>query len=269
MEDVREIYNQYTQREWERLERHRTEFAVSLRVLEEHLPQPPAEILDLGSGPGRYALALAREGYAVTLADVSERSLELAEEKAALEGLNFSLAVLADARDLEGLADGHFEAVMMMGPLYHLITAEGRLLAINEASRVLKPDGKIFAAFVTRFAPFRDSAANYPEWLFDENEYALEVLGSGIHYTPKNLAPMYLAHPDEIEPLMEKGGFETLEMVGVEGVVAGHEERVNQLQGEAWQVWVDLNYRLGKEPTLRGAADHLLYVGKKILKGAD
>jgi hypothetical protein len=26
---------------------------------------------------------------------------------------------------------------------------------------------------------------------------------------------------------------------------------------------VDLNYRLGHEPSLHGAADHLLYVGRK------
>lgn len=28
-----------------------------------------------------------------------------------------------------------------------------------------------------------------------------------------------------------------------------------------WERWVELNERLGREPTLYGAADHLLYVG--------
>jgi hypothetical protein len=51
--------------------------------------------------------------------------------------------------------------------------------------------------------------------------------------------------------------------VGCEGVVAGHEEQVNALEGEAWRAWVAWNYRLGQDPSLHGAADHLLYVGEK------
>jgi hypothetical protein len=45
--------------------------------------------------------------------------------------------------------------------------------------------------------------------------------------------------------------------------VAGHEDKVNELTEGAWEAWVDLNYRLGQDPTLYGASDHLLYVGEK------
>lgn len=45
--------------------------------------------------------------------------------------------------------------------------------------------------------------------------------------------------------------------------MAAHEEAVNQLTGEAWLTWVEVSYRLGKETALHGAADHLLYVGRK------
>jgi hypothetical protein len=49
-----------------------------------------------------------------------------------------------------------------------------------------------------------------------------------------------------------------------QGVVL-HEKARSGLGGlVAWQCWVDLNYRLGQEPSLHGAADHLLYVGRKI-----
>jgi hypothetical protein len=62
---------------------------------------------------------------------------------------------------------------------------------------------------------------------------------------------------------MESTGFHTLAVVGLEGVVAGHETHANQLEGDDWDFWVDLNYRLGLDPSLHGAADHLLYVGRK------
>jgi hypothetical protein len=63
---------------------------------------------------------------------------------------------------------------------------------------------------------------------------------------------------------MESARFETMNLIGCEGVVAGHEEVINKVEGELWETWVELNYRLGQEPTLHGAADHLLYVGRKV-----
>ena len=77
---VERLYDQGAGREWEREERHRTEFAVTRRALSQHLPPPPARVLDCGGGPGRYAIELARQGYAVTLFDLSSACLQLAEK---------------------------------------------------------------------------------------------------------------------------------------------------------------------------------------------
>jgi 2-polyprenyl-3-methyl-5-hydroxy-6-metoxy-1,4-benzoquinol methylase len=83
---VAQYYDQQAQREWERMERHRTEFAVTLRILKKHLPPctpgiSPLRVLDCGGGPGRYAIELARQGYQVTLFDLSEGNLRLAKTK--------------------------------------------------------------------------------------------------------------------------------------------------------------------------------------------
>jgi hypothetical protein len=63
---------------------------------------------------------------------------------------------------------------------------------------------------------------------------------------------------------MEQGGFATLDLIACEGVVSMIDEQLNTLTGEQWQAWVDLNYRLGKDPSVHGAAEHLLYVGEKL-----
>jgi hypothetical protein len=52
-------------------------------------------------------------------------------------------------------------------------------------------------------------------------------------------------------------------MVNCEGLVSQIEERMNELTGELWEAWVDLNYRAGQDPYLYGAAEHLLYIGTK------
>ncbi len=63
--------------------------------------------------------------------------------------------------------------------------------------------------------------------------------------------------------LPETADFQTLNLIGCEGVVSGREDHINQLEGDLWEQWVDFNYRFGQEPLLYGAADRLLYVGRK------
>ncbi|HEY3364664.1 MAG TPA: hypothetical protein VGK74_06395 [Symbiobacteriaceae bacterium] len=53
MSKIQGCYDEHTQYEWDRLERHRMEFAMNLRMLQEHLPQPPGKVLDVGGGSGR------------------------------------------------------------------------------------------------------------------------------------------------------------------------------------------------------------------------
>ena len=262
MPDVQTLYDQNAEAEWTRLDHHRTQFAVTLLAMREFFPPPPAFILDVGGGPGRYAIALTLEGYRVTLVDLSRTSLALAQEKARHVGVTLDEIVRANALDLSAIPAAKYDSVLLMGPLYHLLTREERLRAVHEARRALKQHGIIFAVFITRFAPLRDCARDCPETIVEDWVYVEPLLTTGVGDYVKGFADAYFARPDEIVPFMESAGFETLCLIGCEGIVAGHEEKINTLSGEAWERWVDLNYRLGKDPSLHGAADHLLYVGR-------
>jgi S-adenosylmethionine-dependent methyltransferase len=257
------FYDKFAPQEWERLAKRRTEFAISLRVINASLPKPPCSVLDAGGGPGRYAIELSRQGYSVTLLDISRENLRLACQKANEAQVSLAGIIHANAVDLGELDPNSYDAVLLMGPLYHLLAHRERVQAVREAMRVLKPGGKFLAAFITRFAPFRYVANGEPVWLAKNPEYARQLLETGIHDQPTQFAKAYYVHPDEVVPLMESCGLKTLNLVGCEGVVAGHEDKVNELTEEAWESWVDLNYILGHEPTLLGASDHLLYVGEK------
>ena len=263
MNKVEDFYDQAADQEWKRLERHRTELAVTMKALLENLPEIPADLIDIGSGPGRYSIELAKVGYRITLVDLSEMSLDLAKEKASEANIKFQDLIKQDATDLSRVSGNSFDGVLLFGPLYHLLEEDQRIKAILEAKRVLKPGCFFFATFITRFAPFRDSASRQPDWVVNNNDYAHEVLKSGRHTEGKEFPNAYFAHPDEIQPLMEGCGFTTISVLGVEGIVAGHEEEINKLHGADWEKWVYLNYELGLEPSLYGASDHILYIGRK------
>ncbi len=261
---VQGFYDNDVQREWERLERHRTEFAVTMQALREYLPPPPARILDIGGGPGRYSIALTQQGYHVTLFDLSPGLLSFAQSKATEQGVQIDDYIQGNALDLSHFADHSFDAVLLMGPLYHLTYLEDRQKAVREAHRVLKPGGMIFAAFITRYAGVRWSAKYMPTWISD-HAYELEKLlieGKNLPPPGAKFINSYFAHPSEIRPLMQEEGFATVSAIACEGVISMIDEEINTFEGELWETWVDLNYLLGKDPTVHGAAEHILYVGK-------
>lgn len=263
MSRVAAFYDAYGEREWTRLERHRTEFALTMRALGSVLPPPPSHVLDIGGGPGRYSVALAAQGYQVTLVDLSAVQLARARAHADRTEVTLRAIIQADAVALPETVAGPYDAVLLFGPLYHLLTYAERAQAVAEATLRLRAGGLLAAAFISRFAPFRDAAAKDPLWILEDPAYAQHVLQTGVHDRGELFPRVHFAHPTEIVPLMEEAGLTTLALIGVEGIVAGHEEQVNALTGEAWEAWVALNETLGRDPALLGAADHLLYLGRK------
>ena len=264
-------YDLFAQREWERLERHRMEFAVTCRVLDEFLPPPPGRILDVGGGPGRYAIYLTWLHYQITLVDLSQASLDLALAKATEAGVYLPPPLQANATTLPADFEGLFDAVLLMGPLYHLMALEDRLTALREAYRVLRPGGLLFAAFITRFAPLRDVATHSPQWVLEHPRRYHRLLHDGQNPAREDstFPDAYFAHPDEIAPLIAAAGFELEAIQGCEGLLGGHEEAVNAVEGELWEAWVELNYVVGRDPSLRGAAAHLLAVAAKPVPALD
>lgn len=262
-EIVRGYYDENAEREWQRLDGDRTEFALTMRALREHLPPPPADLLDIGGGPGRYAIELTRAGYRVTLGDISEAELRVAEAKAGEAGVALHRVLAADARRLNGCAAASFDAVLMLGPLYHILEEHGRRNAASEALRVLRPGGRIFAAFIVRSAVLRFWAKYDPSVVSDDFARYAALLQTGEVRDNKGFTDVYLVQPAEAAPFMESCGCATLDLIGVEGVISFIRDKVDKLEGEAWEGWMDLNYRLGKDPSTHGCTEHLLYVGEK------
>lgn len=130
----------------------RLEFERTKELLSRELPPVPAHILDVGGGPGIYAAWLAALGYTVTLIDPVARHLEQAAEHA-----TFTVEA-GDARALRA-PDASADAVLLLGPLYHLPDPADRAQALREANRVAKPGGLIAAAFISRQAPILDLAS--------------------------------------------------------------------------------------------------------------
>ena len=137
-EIVKENYNKNAQLEWERLEGFHFEFEIAKHYLKKYLRGKT--VLDIGGGPGRYSVWLAKQGYDVTLVDLSENNIALAKQKFQEYGVQVK-AYVCDARDLSALDLSIFDNVLIMGPLYHLSDVEDRKKCVLEAKKHLAKDG--------------------------------------------------------------------------------------------------------------------------------
>jgi S-adenosylmethionine-dependent methyltransferase len=196
---------------------------------------------------------------------LSAAQIEECRKSIADEGLERQVRlVVADARDLGKVVEKGFDAVLLMGPLYHLIDETDRQLALKEAFDRLRKGGIIFSALISRFGIMGDLLKNVPNWIEDQAEVqSLLARGKRPGDFPRGGFRGYFAQISEIAPLHETIGFETLTVAGIEPVISADDESYNNLQGMQRQLWLDLFYEMSTEMSIIGASRHLLYIGKK------
>jgi ubiquinone/menaquinone biosynthesis C-methylase UbiE len=102
----------------------------------------------VGVGAGLFSELLVRRGCDIFLIDVAERILATAKERVVLAGLERHLLGThhASATDLAFLPATCCDAMLLLGPLYHLDVAAQRQQALAEASRLLHPRALLYAA---------------------------------------------------------------------------------------------------------------------------
>ena len=268
VERIRAHYQTYAAEELERLAKDRyarIEFEVTWRFISQVVPAG-AHVLDAGSGPGRYAVALAQAGHRVSLLDLSPHCLELAQEwsRAAAVSDRLVEAVEGDVRDLRRWPDAHFDAVLLLGPLYHLLAPRERARAVREARRVLKPGGPIIASAIARFTPARLALKYWPDQVFTPE--LRQALPHGAAPAVPGAAWTDAAYltPGQLRRLFERNGFRTITLAATEGFAAFMEDAVNRLSEAEWPAWLALVVETCTDPTLLGAAAHTLYVGRKV-----
>jgi ubiquinone/menaquinone biosynthesis C-methylase UbiE len=247
--------------------KNQLELARTQELLVRHLPPPPRVVLDVGGGPGVYACWLARQGYAVHLVDAVPLHVEQARAASARQPEHAVASLrVGDARRLDE-ADASVDAVLLLGPLYHLTERADRLTALREARRVLKPAALVFAAAVGRFASLFDGLFHE---MYADPDFAAIVerdLRDGQHRnpTPRDYFTTAFFHrPDELAGEVREAGFAVEDVVGVEGpggLLPDFARRWADPDERARLLWVARV--LEREPSLLGMSDHLLAVARR------
>lgn len=190
--------------------RNWVEWERTCEVLRRWLPGPPGRILDVGGASGRYAAWLSGLGYTMHVLDPVPRHVAQARAR----GLDASEG---DARDL-GFPDGWADAVLLLGPLYHLPEASDRTRALAEAARICAPGGVVVAAAMSRWAKPAEFAARRSLADLDVQRHLLRLLDHG--HDPDGDAfdqTSYNHDPHQLRSELVEAGFLDIDVVGVEG----------------------------------------------------
>jgi 2-polyprenyl-3-methyl-5-hydroxy-6-metoxy-1,4-benzoquinol methylase len=106
-------------------------------------------VLDLGTGPGTQAIALAEQGFAVTATDVSSAAIAYAAELAKAKGVAVQFAT-DDV--LAAQIAGPFDAIFDRG-CFHVIAPEERPTYVATVHRLLAPSGWLFLKTFSHHQP--------------------------------------------------------------------------------------------------------------------
>lgn len=251
--------------EQERLSSNRLEKDRTLQILRKLLPPAPATILDIGGAAGIYAFLLAEMGYQVHLIDPIALHIQQAKETAKNSKFKLMNYSIGDARQLSQ-KDNSVDIVLLLGPLYHLTKEEDRHKALQEAYRVLKPGGTLFAAGITRFASFMD--AMHKKVVSVKSQVIEKEFKTGVHEKMlEGFSFAYLHHPYELKEEIQKNGFEKVMIRAVEGPVWDKRsiEALEQDQ-EEWEKVLMFLEQIETEETILGASAHIMAVAEKGVK---
>jgi SAM-dependent methyltransferase len=237
------------------------EFTRTVEIISRVLPDTRHVVADVGGGPGRYSFWLADLGHRVIHRDVFPLHVE---QVAAARHPRVETAV-ADARDLD-LDDATVDAVLLLGPLYHLYERHQRVAVLREARRIARPGAPILVSAVSRWAPrlhghlcvqlYRRFPAMADVVVRVEADGRLLPLSEG-SFTA------YCHTPAELRSEAEAAGLTVEDLVGVEGLAFALSNLAERLADPVdREVVLDSARAIERVPELLGLGPHLLLTAR-------
>jgi ubiquinone/menaquinone biosynthesis C-methylase UbiE len=192
-----------------RFAHNRLELLRTRELLLRQLPSPPVVVLDVGGGTGVHAAWLAGRGYRVHVVDVVSQHVRAVAEHGLLT------AEVGDARRLPH-ADASVDAVLLLGPLYHLASKAERIRALAEAMRVLRPGGVLLAAAIGRFMAVLDWTQS-GGLTADVAAKLVPVLSNGVHDPTLGFTEAFFHTAAQLQQEVAEAGFADVRVLGIEG----------------------------------------------------
>jgi len=225
---------------------------------------PDTEVVEFGCATGHYATHWQGRCKSYLGVDLSQAHVNFFNAR----GFANAKAQAGDATSCPEIADGSFDVVLCLGPMYHL-TPEERLLAMQEMTRICKPGGVLAFAYIPQTGVLMHAITN--RWGRKEipwrkrrhgtlypNRRGIDALLSGLSDTS---SPFCFAMPEEMEELAGQCGLTLVQNAGVD--ITLNAQQINHMDDEQYACWLEFAEYMLKWPSCTGMANHALMICRK------
>lgn len=253
MTELERYYNSFNEDHRLTTRHGRVEYNTTMYFIHQHIPdKKTVNILDVGAGTGRYAVPLSQEGHSVTAVELVQKNLAVLEKKHSAVN-----CWPGDARDLSFLPQHQFDITLLLGPLYHVHGEDEMLLVFNEAKRVTKPGGIIFAGYLMN----EYSVITY---CFKQN-HIKDVLKSGrltksFKTIPSKDDLYTYVRLEDIDALNAKAHLERITIFAPDGAADYMRRELNAMDEETFSLFMEFQCAVCQRKDLLGASSHLVDV---------
>ena len=266
-EAVKSYYDNFIEGEWDRLQTSwsRLEFESTLGLIEKYFPVT-GKIADIGSGPGRYAIACLEKGYEVTLYELSEGLIAKAKTEIEKLGLKAEAYINDDARNLHQLSGDHFDAVLLLGPLYHIIDKAERIAVLKNVHRILKKGGTAIVAYLNAWGVLKAGINEFPERYSDPAYLNTFLAEATFPESIEGFTECYFTTPQAATVEIEQAGLNIISYAGCESFCGGMKTQLENIHANnkpAYENILQTVLATCELAQFRDTTEHLVFVLRK------
>lgn len=235
------------------------EFLTTMRYVEKYL-QPGMRILEIGAATGRYSHEFARKGYRVDTVELVQHNIDIFNEKTQ-PGEDVTIRQ-GNAKDLGFFGDNTFDITLLLGPMYHLFTAEEQHQALSEAVRVTKPGGIVFSAYCGNDATMVQYC--FGRGMLREEHYKklVDMETFKASSDPAELFQLY--RREDIDALIAHLPVRRLHYVGTDMATNYMRDAVDSMEEELFELYLQYHFTICERSDMVGTSHHILDVLRKL-----
>ena len=251
-----EYYNKFN--EDKRLTRRHgiVEYKTAMKYIHIYLKKiNNPKICDIGAGTGKYAIALANEGYDVTAIELVKHNLMTLKKNS-----DKVRAITGNATNLKMLNDNTFDMVLLFGPMYHLISDNDKIKALNEAKRITKKGGYILISY------YMNEYTLIKHGFIDKNikdSLKNKLIDESFHITPKEDDLYSMVRLEDINKYKKVTNLKRVKILAQDGPTDYIRRSINELDEEEFNLYLKYHLSICERKELLGASSHILDILKK------
>lgn len=268
-EMVGQYFDEFGVKEWDRLTNTPAD-EVSLYIHTHYLNKYISkgdQVLEIGSGPGRFTQILAGLDTHIVVADISRVQLDL--NKRFANEFGFSQAIVdwyqLDICDMSRFDPGSYDCVVAYGGPFSYVLNK-RDLALSECLRVLKPGGLLLLSVMSLWG----TAHAYLNGVLSMPEATNQLITNTGDITPETFPDrknnfMHMFRERELTKWLEKSGLIIMDKSASNCISLTWNETITQIRdnSEKWNELLRMELEACAETGCLNMGTHLIVVARK------